>query len=244
MFYRLCLSVAALICLPLSVAAQSIPTGPSLFTVNLNGKSCGKISSSITPSSSGYTLKTTAKLQLGQTSFAFSRSGTVDRQLHPVEEIVNGTLNGSAVLFGLQATTSQYNIKISANGQEYSNTLATHPHTVFLPDFDAAALQMLVTDMSANQDVWAVIPKQKGILASVQVVKHSQVQGTLSGKPIPVQHLTVTISGLSSEIFTATNGLLLQQETPEQGFALIRDGFQLTQATATSKGTGTAAQPK
>lgn len=214
--------------------AQSIPTGTSSYTLNLNGKSCGKIASSITASNSGYSLRTTAKLQIGTTPFAFSRSGSVDRQLNPIEEILNGSVNGSAVVFGLDASGGKYNIKISANGKQYSNTLIPHPHMVFLPDFDPAALQTLVTEIATYQNIWVVIPKQTGLLYSVQVVKHSPGQGTLDGKPITVQHFTVTISGISSDLFASAAGLFLQQETPEQGFALIRDGFVLTPSSTTT----------
>lgn len=228
---RLLLVASVLFGLHISSIAQNIPAGSSSYTLNLSGKPCGKISSSITPGANGYTLKTIAKLQIGDTPFAFSRTGSIDRQLNPVEEILSGSVNGKAVVFGLDASAGKYNIRISANGKQYSNTLSPHAHTVFLPDFDPAAAQILVTEIATNQEVWVLIPKQTGLLNTVQTVKHSLKQGTLDGRQIGVQHFTVTIAGVSSDIFATTTGLLLQQETPEQGFALIRDGFELTPST-------------
>lgn len=234
---------ALFLSLPACLMAQNIPMGSSSYTLNLNGKSCGKISSSITATENGYSLKTAARLQIGSTPFAFSRSGSVDKQLNPQEEILNGSVNGSAVVFGLDASGGKYNIRISANGKQYSNTLASHPHTVFLPDFDPAAAQLIVTETATYQNIWVLIPKKTGLLDSVQVVKHSPGKGTLDGKAISVQHFTVTISGLSSDIFATTTGLFLQQETPEQGFALIRDGFVLTPS-STAPATGSTPSKK
>lgn len=230
---RALLFVALLFCLPLLLKAQSLPTGSSTYSLTLNGKLCGKISSNIASSADGYSLTTTAKLQIDNTPFNFSRNGMIDRQLHPVEEILNGSVDGSAVVFGVDASEGKYNIKVSANGKQSSNTLAPHPHTVFLPDFDPIAMQVLVTNIITNKDVWALIPKQTGLLYAIQITERPQEQGTLDGKPVAVRHVTATIAGVASEVFSTMNGLFVQQETPEQGFALVRDGFKLTPSATT-----------
>ncbi len=207
--------------------AQSLPSGPSSYSVTLRGQSAGKVSAAITPTSNGYNLTARAKLQLDTTQFAFSRDGAVNQQLNLTKESLSGTVNGSAVLFNVSAANGKYSIQISANGKQYTNTLDQHPHTVFLPDLDPVALQQLATEMVANSDLWVLIPKQTGLLYPVKVENKAQEKGTLNGQSIPVVHKTATINGQAYEVFTSGTGLLVQVEIPQQGFALIRDGFQL-----------------
>jgi hypothetical protein len=223
--------VAISLSLPTFLKAQSLPTGPATYALDLSGHPCGTISTNINPTSNGYALATTAKLQINTTPFAFSRNGVIDRQLNPVKETLNGAVNGSAVLFALNTAAGKYAINISANGKQYSNSLAQHAHTVFLPDFDPVAVQVLITTLATNQSVWVLIPKQTGLLYPVQVAQKPQTQGTLDGKSVTVRHISVTIAGVSSDIFSTPTGLFLQEETPQQGFALVRNGFKLVAPT-------------
>jgi hypothetical protein len=226
--FRLLFFVATSFCLPAFLSAQGLPTGSAIYSLNFSGQPCGTISTSITPTANGFSLMAKAKLQIDKTPFAFSRDGVIDRALNPVRESLNGAVNGSAVLFSLNSTAGKYAIQISANGKQYSNNLAQHEHAVFLPDFDPAAIQVLVTKIATNQSVWVLIPKQTGLLYALQVAHKPQVQGTLDGKPIAVQHLSITIAGANSDLFTTATGLFLQEEIPQQGFALIRNGFKLS----------------
>lgn len=220
--------------------AQTPPTGPMSFSVTLNGKAAGKVSAAITPSATGYSSTSKAKLQLDKTQFAFSREGAVTQQLDITKESLSGTVNGSAVFFNVTAANGKYSIQISANGKQYNNSLDQHPHTVFLPDFDPAALQLMATEMATNTDVWVLVPKQTGLLYPVKIESKPQEKGTLNGQALPVLHKTATINGEAYELFTTNAGLLVQVEIPQQGFALIRDGFQLRPSTGTA---GSAAKP-
>jgi hypothetical protein len=98
-----------------------------------------------------------------------------------------------------------------------------------LPDFDPGALEtlLLLASSHGNRDVWAVVPKQAGTLAAVQLATYADQQGTLDGKPVEVHHLMATIGGAKTDLFSGPDDQLLQAELPQEGFALVRKGFVL-----------------
>jgi hypothetical protein len=79
-----------------------------------------------------------------------------------------------------------------------------------------------------NRDIWAIVPKQAGSVAPVELATYADEQGTLNGKPIAVHHLVATIAGATTDLFSGPENQLLQAELPQEGFALLRDGFVLT----------------
>ena len=105
---------------------------------------------------------------------------------------------------------------------------------VFLPDFDPGALDTLlaIAVTQNNRGLWAIIPKQSGAqpgtVVAIQLATYADEKGTLNGKPIEVHHLVATIAGAKSDLFSGPGNQLLQAELPQQGFALIRNGFVLT----------------
>jgi hypothetical protein len=52
-------------------------------------------------------------------------------------------------------------------------------------------------------------------------------QGTLNGSTLTVHHLVATIAGSDTDLFSGPEDQLLQAELPQDGFALVRDGFVL-----------------
>lgn len=215
--------------------AQRLAADSATFSVTYKGKNCGQVSASITPSAAGYTLTAQGKVQFEKTQFAFSRTGQLDAGLNSTNELLSGSVNGSAVVFQSFARNGRFEIQISANGKKYSNTLPYAPNTVFLPDFDPTALQALALQTTRSNKVQALIPKQNGLLSPVQLSNQSQEQGTLNGTPVSLRHFTATINGIIYEIFLTTSGLLAQEEIPQQGFALVRTGFQLTPSSTAGK---------
>ena len=104
---------------------------------------------------------------------------------------------------------------------------------MFLPDFDPGALQTLL-DLGAknnNRDLWAVIPKQAGSVQAIRLATYPDEQGTLNGNPIVVHHLVATIAGADTDLFSGPDDQLLQAELPQDGFALVRNGFVLKPST-------------
>ena len=78
-----------------------------------------------------------------------------------------------------------------------------------------------------DRDLWAIIPKQTGAIAPVQLATYADMHGTLNGKSITVHHLVATIQGAATELFSGPENQLLQAELPQAGFALVRKGFVL-----------------
>ena len=101
---------------------------------------------------------------------------------------------------------------------------------MFLPDFDAGALETLLAlaVTQNNRDLWAILPKNTGSIEPVQLATYPDQEGTLDGKAIAVHHLVATIAGASTELFSGPENQLLQAELPQEGFALVRKGFVLS----------------
>ena len=100
---------------------------------------------------------------------------------------------------------------------------------MFLPDFDPGALDTLlaVAAKNNNRDLWAIIPKQAGSVEAVRLATYRDEQGTLNGSSMTVHHLVATIGGADMDLFSGPENELLQAELPQDGFALVRNGFVL-----------------
>jgi hypothetical protein len=138
-------------------------------------------------------------------------------------------VNGEAVNVVAAPDTAQFLVNISAGGKSSTARLAAHPGAVFLADFDPGALETLLALAVAqnNRELWAILPKNSVSVEPVQLATYPNQQGTLDGKPITVHHLVATIAGANTELFSGPENQLLQAELPQEGFALIRKGFQL-----------------
>lgn len=142
---------------------------------------------------------------------------------------ISATVNGSAVNVIAKPDGAQLLINTSANGRSSTVRLSTHNLAVFLPDFDPGALETLLNlaAKNNNRDIWAIIPKQAGLTEPIQLATYRDEEGTLNGSPIAVHHLVATIAGTSTHLFSGPENQLLQAELPQNGFALVRNGFVL-----------------
>ena len=142
---------------------------------------------------------------------------------------MSATVNGEAVSVVAAPDSAQLLLNISANGKSSTTRLDAHAGAVFLPDFDAGALETLLAlaVTQNNRDLWAILPKEAGSIEPVQLATYPDQEGTLDGKAVTVHHLVATIAGANTELFSGPENQLLQAELPQEGFALIRKGFQL-----------------
>jgi len=218
----------------LIASAPSVPAQSASFIVSQHGKSVGKASFNFTAGSSGY--DSTALVIINMKGLDYSLSKT--ERLSPANNLrhvqLSAAVNGSAVNVTAApepvSGQSPILLNISANGRTTTTRLPAHPAAVFLPDFDPGALETLLALAVArnNRDLWAIIPKKEGYVAPIQLATHADEQGTLDGNPIVVHHLVATIAGSQTDLFSGPENQLLQAELPQQGFALIRNGFVLT----------------
>ncbi|HEY2473010.1 MAG TPA: hypothetical protein VGI45_34835 [Terracidiphilus sp.] len=221
-----CVGLFALILPGASTAssAQSVA-----FTVSQHGTSVGTASFNIAASGSGYQSSSLVRVNMQGLAYALSKTEELSPSRSLLHLQLSGTVNNAAVNVAAKPDGAQFLINISANGHSNTTRLEGHDRAVFLPDFDPGALENLLALAAKhnNGDLWVIIPKQAGSIEPVQLATYADEQGTLNGKPIPVHHLVATIQGLQTDLFSGPDNQLLQAELPQEGFALVRDGFVL-----------------
>ena len=138
-----------------------------------------------------YTVTSHGSLSLQNTKYSFSGSGSLDRDLSILQENLNGIVNGSAVTFAVHPSGGNFVIEISADGRSYRNSLNRPAQTVFFPDFDLAAYDILLNLAARHPGtpISALIPKQTGILSTATLAPQADVQGTLNGKALTLHHI-------------------------------------------------------
>lgn len=200
------------------------------FTISQLGHAVGTAEFHITASSIGYDSASTVRVSMQGLNYALSKTEQLDRANHLVHVVLSATVNNQAVNVTARPEAGQFLLNISANGRSSTTRLAGHAPTVFLPDFDPGALQLLLTiaDAQNGRDLWAILPKQAGSISAIQLATYADEQGTLTSKPITVHHVVATIAQAETDLFFGPANQLLQAELPQQGFSLIRKGFVLT----------------
>jgi hypothetical protein len=230
--------LALLSTLPLHAAAQS-----GSFIIAQHGHSVGTATATFNANPNGYDTTTVLKVTMQGLNYSLSKSEQLTSANAIKHVQLNATVNNSAVNITAAPDAAQFLLNISSNGHSTTTPLANHAASIFLPDFDPGALDTLLALGVArnNAGLWAIIPKGAGTIAPIQLATYADEQGTIDGKPITVHHLKATISGAVTDIFSGPENQLLQAELPQQGFALIRNGFVLTPPA--KAGAPPAAQP-
>jgi hypothetical protein len=212
----------------------------SNFTIAQHGHPVGTASLHFPNTTGGRAFTSQVQISMQGLTYALSNS----EELFPSNDLrhaqISATVNGSAVNLTAAADSAQFLLNISANGHAATTRLDFHPAAVLLPDFDPGALQILLDLSNSPADsrsgLWAILPKQStnddgsaqpASIQPIQLATYRDEQGTLDGKPITVHHLIATIAGTQTELFSGPDNQLLQAELPQQGFALVRDGFVL-----------------
>jgi hypothetical protein len=200
------------------------------FNISQNGKTVGNASLSIKQAGNGVDATSGAKIDMPGLKYSFNQTQMLDPGYHLTSAELKGEVNGTKATVDASAQGQQYVMKINANGQVTNTPLAFHRSAVFLPDFDPAALQVLLNlgAASNNRDMWALVPKQTGSVAALRVATKMDEQGTLDGRPVTVHHVTVTQDTSTTELFSGPSNELLQAEWTDEGFAMVRQGFKLT----------------
>jgi hypothetical protein len=203
------------------------------FTVSQHGTAVGTASFSFASGTSGYTSSSLVRVSMQGLNYALSKTENLSPTRKLVHVQLSGLVNNSAVNVVAKPDGQQFLMNISANGRSSTTRLAGHERAVFLPDFDPGALETLlqVAAKGNNRDLWAIIPKQAGAIAAIELATYPDEKGTLDGKPVTVHHLVATIAGAQTDLFAGPDGQLLQAELQGPGFALVRSGFVLTPPT-------------
>lgn len=178
-----------------------------------------------------YTATSHGTLTLENTKYSFSCSGSLDRELSILQENLNGIVNGSAVTFAVHPSGGNFVIDISADGRSYRNSFSRPAQTVFFPDFDLAAYDIILNIAARHPGtpISALVPKQTGILSAAKLAAQPDVQGKLNAKAITLHHTSLTIGSVVSELYYSSANQILEVDIPGQAFAVVRDNFQLQQ---------------
>jgi hypothetical protein len=220
-----CAGLVASVLLATSAVAQS-----ASFAVSQNGKSVGTASFTLTSKPNGYDSTSIVRVDMQGLNYQLSKTEQLSPSNGLLHVQVSAIINNSAVNVVAKPDAAQILLNISANGRASTTRLDSHSLAVFLPDFDPGALETLLSMAASNnnRDLWAIIPKQAGTIEPVKLATYPDEQGTLDGKPVTVHHLIATIAGNTTDLFAGPENQLLQAELPQEGFALVRNGFVLT----------------
>jgi hypothetical protein len=200
------------------------------FAISQNGKPVGTASFNIVSRPSGFDSSSVLRVEMQGLNYALSKTEELSSSRSLVHVQLSAIINGSAVNVEANPDAEQLLVNISANGTISTVRLAFHKSAVFLPDFDPGGLENLLATAAANhnRDLWAIIPKQAGSIAPIQLATYPDERGTLNNNLIEVHHLVATIAGAATDLFSDPDNQLLQAELPQDGFALVRKGFVLT----------------
>ncbi len=214
-------------------ALEFVPVAPAQsasFDVAQHGHAVGTASFTFTATKDGYDSMSLVRVSMQGLDYALSKTETLGSANQLRHAQLSAAVNGSAVTVVAKPDAEQLLVNISASGRSTTTRLAAHAGAVFLPDFDPGALETLLAlaVQHNNRDLWAILPKGSGSIASVEIATLADLAGTLDGKPVTAHHLAATINGTKTEIFSGPENQLLQAELPQEGFALVRKGFVLT----------------
>ena len=199
------------------------------FEIAQNGQTVGSASFQFTATKDGYDSTSLVKVTMQGLDYALSKDEQLSAGNQLQHAILSATVNGEAVNVVAEPDAAQILLNVSASGKSSTTRLVARAGAVFLPDFDAGALETLLALAVAqnNRDLWVILPKGAGSVEPVRLATYPDQEGTLDGKPINVHHLEATIAGENTELFAGPENQLVQAELPEGGFALIRKGFAL-----------------
>ena len=218
------LTLSALLSLAPAASAQS-----GSFIISQHGKPVGTASFNFVATPRGFDSTSLVRVAMQGLDYALSKTERLSAANHLRHVQLSAAVNGSAVTATAAPDSAQILLNIAANGRASTTRLAPHTAAVFLPDFDPGALETLLALAIAhdNRDLWAIIPKKAGSIEPIQLATYADEQGFLDGKPVLVHHLVATIGSAKTELFSGPENQLLQAELPQQGFALVRNGFIL-----------------
>ncbi len=239
-FFRVHLTTATLFAAGLGVAAAqtALPAGGAHYTITQSGKSLGEAQYAVAPVSGGSTLTSSGHLTLQSFSYSFASTATVDAQGNLVRDQLTGSVHGAKasgnnIRFDTASdpTGRSFQMNITADGKQSTNSVDRHRNTVLAPDLDPAAYTLMAhLALEQPKTAWVLIPKENGILVPAEYTRTGDLSGVLNGQNISVKHSVVAVSDQNSlviELFYTESGLLLEADLNAQNFYVTQDGFKL-----------------
>lgn len=226
----------SLCALVLTTAAfgQTLTSGSATYSIEQGSKKLGNTTYSVQNAPDKYIITSSGKMTEGKFSYSFSNTQKLDTSLNLITDQLSGVVSGKAVTFNLKTdpTGRQFQLDISANGQQKNNTLDRNLNTVQLTDLDPAAYMLLAhVAMRSPAHTWGLIPKENGLLVPITFTPQPDTKGTLGGQAVNVKYVSAAVNSQNAvtiELFYTPDGRLLEADLPQQNFYVILDGFHLT----------------
>lgn len=235
---------AALLLLAPTLRAQApLAAGDAHYSILQGAKSVGDAQYAVSLIAGGYKLTSSGHMALAKFSYGFHNESTVDTSLNLVRGSLTGSVHGTKahgnnIAFNTASdpTGRAFQISISADGKQSTNTIDRHRNTVLVPDLDPSAYMLMARlAILQPQTAWALIPKETGLLVPAAYQPGSDVRGTLNGVNIDVKHASAALSdtnAITLELYYTPEGQLLEADLNAQNLDLVRDGFHLLERPA------------
>jgi len=207
------------------------------FLLQLQGKQIGSADYGLQSTEAGWAGTAHYDFNL-QAQVATTRRLTFTRVWGLVTEsdAVNVGASTQSLTLTANASRSKFAFHAEASGQNLDSDFDLTPHTVVLPNFDPAGLQILLNMQAANPapdgSYTCFIPSGQGTLLPCTFNNSSKGTGTLDGKPIELAHWVLKLGPVAMDVWTSPAGALLEADVTAQGVAYIRAGFSLSKDSA------------
>jgi hypothetical protein len=134
------------------------------------------------------------------------------------------------------ATHTKLTFHAVAAGQEVNSDFDLDPHTVVLPNFDPAGLQVLLNMQASapapDGNYMCLVPSGQGTMLPCTFTQAGAGSGTLDSKPLPLKHWLLKLGPVAMDVWANANGDLMLASVAAQNVAYTRTGFALDKQSA------------
>jgi hypothetical protein len=256
------LRLAAVLVFAVATTVAFAASDSNNFTLLSKGKVIGKATYSISKIKEGYRVNTryqyramAAELTLDASQIAIDQgragsSGLIEAQysaeyrISPDGDLLGGFITDatSQMITGFTPSKSRDNINVTLNQAGTSGQPSTipmpQPSFTLMPNFDPAAIQILLTTAiahpHADSKYLTIIPSANvrsgptTAWLSFQPGTSDAAAGTLDGKPVTLKHYVIKYYSGDADIYTDDAGTLMEADINATSASYVRAKFVLT----------------
>ncbi len=227
--------LALIVLTAIPAAAQRFDEGK--FALLNDGQQIGSASYQIDAAMMHRTVTADFSYTVSGVKIALHRVAKFDAQWEPLEETDAGTANATDIRYSIapDAAKTRLNFEVSSAGQKFHADFALNPRTVALANFDPSGIQVLLnlmhTNPPPNGKFWAFAPMGRGAVVAADFAAAPDAAAKFDGKPTTAKHSTLTLAGVTMDIYSTADGALLEANIPAQDVAYVRASFALAAVT-------------
>jgi len=220
--------------------ALSLPTfaadKEAKFKITMNDKAVGRTSFTLKQNGDKYQLNSHGDYVAPASgddppmSGDYRRTSTLTSNYDLIQDATTNEVGTNRLTIYIAPSGGKLAIGAGGQGGGSSSNLQLdlHPNTAIVPNFDAAAVEILVRMHAKLPDakMWAVIPSAN-VELPVAVTTAGTADGTFGGSPVTLTHYVLKFPKLVIEAYTDPSLNLMKANFPEQHAAFTREGFQM-----------------